>query len=657
VTARVAGAREPETRDDGAPPRRRLQKPSLVVLVPLLAYVVLVLLSITTSSIGIAGMREDPAHPLGWQLGEALKVRSDEYSTESPIWLGQMAIGPGDAVTPLAVSPDFFAQLPDGPVSSVVFLDGTLLQLGPWLPDGMLFAAKWWLPTLLLAIGMPVWFRQVTGSLAWGYLGSALVVVAPANAWWSGRPVNTLGFMFAACALINCAAHRWSSRPRLPFVLTTLLAGVLLARFPTYYQPLAIMIGSPVLLATVGYLLVELRTWRRRLLVLGSAGLSAVLFTGALVLENLPAIKAGLTTVYPGARTSTSESLSIGRVFGATNFGWVESLSQSGQGLGAVPTELVSSFTVLTLITGLLVVHRPWRGGRATAAAFWPLWISAVFWLSWCTVSYGSLGGNIPVINLVPGWRAQQGAGFVATCVFCVFMTQWRTERPWRVPVAAGSATALLSAWAGSSLQEDFLPDLTTVMVWLSALVAGTVVFAVVRWPQRPAALGAMGLAASLLTFAVNPVLGGLADLRDSATARYFLDQGRVARGQQQVWATDDALLDALLTATGTPTLSTRQQIGPDVAGWLRLDPGGRHADVWNRGGTHIEFTWTDATDLTFTNPSPDVAMMTGSPCVVAQRMTELRYIVSEKPLTASCLTRVQDITWSGVDRTVYAVR
>lgn len=627
------------------------------MLAPVLAYVVLVLLSITTSSIGFGGMREDPAHPLGWQLGDAPQVRSDEYSTESPIWLGQMAIGSGDAVTPLAVSPDFFAQMPSGPVSSIVFLDGTLLHLGPWLPSGMLFAAKWWLPALLLAIGMPIWFRQVTGSLGWGYLGAALVVVAPANAWWSGRPVNTLGFMFAACALMIHAGRRWADRPRrLPFVVDMLLVGILLARFPSYYQPLAIMIGFPVLLATVGHQLVALKTWPRRVVVLGSAGLSGLLFTGALVVENLPAIKAGLTTVYPGARTSTSQSLPIGQVLGATNFAWVESLSETGQGLGTVPTELVSSFTVLTLVVGLLLAHRPFRGPATMAAAFWPLWVSALFWLSWCTISYGSLGSKIPIVNLVPGFRAQQGAGFVATMAFCVLMAQWRPPGRWRVPMLAGGTTAFLSAWAGSSLQTTLLPNLTTVMVWLSAVVAGGVVFAVVRWPQRPAALVAMGAAASLLTFAVNPVLGGLADLRDSGTARFFLDQGRIARERQQVWATDDALLDALLTATGTPTLSTRQQIGPDRSGWLRLDPGGQHADVWNRGGTHIEFTWTDATDLTFTNPSPDVAMMTGSPCIVAQRMTELRYIVSERPLTGSCLTKVQDITWSGVDRTVYAV-
>ena len=98
------------------PPRRRRVVGTLPVLLPLLAFALLVLGGVTTSSIGFAGLREDPGAPHGLQLGDPQSTRPDEFMTESPIWLGQTALGFAQRVNPLSVSPAFFAQLPSGPV-------------------------------------------------------------------------------------------------------------------------------------------------------------------------------------------------------------------------------------------------------------------------------------------------------------------------------------------------------------------------------------------------------------------------------------------------------------------------------------------------------------------------------------------------------------
>ncbi len=625
-----------------------------VILVPLVIYAALIIVGVTTSSIGAPFLREDPAAPLGFQLGQSQLIRSDEYNTESALWLGQMAEGFAQLHDPLSVSPAYFAQLPAGPVSGIVFFDGTLLMLGPWLPDAMLFAMKWWLPTVLLFIGMPVWFKQITGKYRWGYLAAVLIFFSPSSMWWSGRPVNTIGFIVAGCALGIFAARRLVGGQWIAGVLSVGAAGILLARFPSYYQPLAIVVGPPIVLATAGYLFFANHGVRNRLLALGPLALSGAAFTLFTALENWDSLSAVLATVYPGDRRSTGQGQEIGAVFGATNFGWMESVGTTA--LNTNQTEIASSFTILLVVIGFAFVAQRWNSDRATAAALIPLVVLATFWLTWCTVSWGAVGEMIPLANRVPYYRATNATGFVATIAFCLYMTQWRTPQRRAVPAVAGGVAALASAVAGSSLQAIYLPDLATWMIWLSAAAVGLVIFALLQWPDRWYSLAAAGLAASVMTATAVPVLFGLADLRASDAASDFLSAGRQAREAGAVWATDSFYVDALLTATGTPSLSARQQMGPDRHNWLRLDPEGTNENTWNRAGMYYTFDWTNAPEIKFSNPSPDILVMTASPCTVAQRIPELDHIVSGKELDMECLELTGEFNWSGSQHWIYAV-
>lgn len=628
-------------------------QPRVVFIAPVVVYLVLVLAGVTNANIGVGMLREDPSNPLGLQIGQSQAVRSDEYGTESPIWLGEMTGPGGGSLNPLTVSNSFFAQLPSGPLSSVVFLDGTLLHLGQWLPQEMLFAAKWWLPTLLLFLGLPVLFRQITGTLRWGYLASVLVFFAPASMWWSGRPVNTLGFVAAGCALAVYSARALRDRRWFAGVVAVIVSGILLARLPTYYQPLAIVIGVPVIVATAAYLLWTPGTWKQRLLPLAAIGVSGLLWTAAIFWEARGAVAAGLATVYPGDRRSTGEAIEVGRLLGGTNFAWLEAIGPTG---ATFETELATSFNVLAAVLVILFAARRWRGGAAQAAALIPVVAATAFWISWCTIDWGSVGSLIPLVNRVPNFRAVQGAGFLATIAFCLFMAQWKPSRRIAVPLTAAFVAGSLSAYGGSSLQQHLLPGLTTIMIWVSAIVTAAVVFALVRWPHRWYPLAAAAVVVVAMTATTTPILFGLGDLRASDTAQKATEWGREARADGTVWASDSGYVDALLMATGTPSLSSRQQIGPDVESWARLDPGRAHEDMWNRGGLHIAFEWTDAPGLEWSMPSPDIVVLTGSPCTAAERMPELRHIISSKPLTADCLTAVDDIRWSGTPFTVYEV-
>lgn len=631
----------------------RHARPAAVFVVPLVVYLILVLLGMTTSNIGVSALREDPSDPLGVQLGQSQEIRSDEWGTESPIWLGQLARDGAEDTSPLSVSNDFFAQIPSGPVSAIVFFDGSALALGQWLPDEMLFAAKWCLPSLLLAIGLPVLFRQITGRLRWGYLATALILFAPATAWWSARPVNTLGFVAAGCALAIFGTRRLVQRRWMTAIAAFLAGGILLARTPTYYQPLAIVLAIPVVVATALFLLRDVGTWRQKLLGLGAIAVSGAVWTGLLFWENGDTVTAGLSTVYPGDRASTGGAVSVGMLFGATNLGWLEGL---GTALTLNESEISSAFTVLLVVTLILLVASRWRGTRPHAAVTLTFVAFGLFWLSWAMVDWGSIGSAIPLVNRVPSTRAMLGVGYLAILAFCFFMAQWRPPRRITVPLVAGGAAALLSAYAGSSLQQGEMPGLATWMIWVSALVTGVVVFGLVRWPGRWWSMGVAAVAAASLTITATPVLFGLGDLRASQTASEFMTWGAQSREDGTVWASTSQNVDSLMMATGTPSLSARQQIGPDIAAWEALDPDGEYEEMWNRGGLHITFAWTESDEVTLTQPVADTIVISASPCTIAERIPSFRYAVSSEALDQSCLSEYSSFAWNGVDYTVYAV-
>lgn len=623
----------------------------LPVLAACLAFAALCLGGVTTSSLGALRQGADSAgiH----QLGQPEQIRADEYMTETPIALGWIAAGGHDIDNPLSVEPNYFAQLPSGPVSMLVFFDGTIAQLGPWLPDAMLFAARWWLPTLLLFLGLPAWFKQITGSRRWGYVAAVLVYFAPANAWWSGRPVNTLGFMFASAALMLHAQDRFARRQWRIAALEVALAAVLMARLPSYYQPFAIVLGFPVLLGTLAFLLRRPGPWRPKWITIGATGGLAAALTGATMLENAAAIRSGLGTVYPGDRRSTGASWFFGKVFGAPALGTLEHVQDTLVATNA--SETSSAFLVLFLVAGVLWVAGPWRDTSASLLN-WLVWMGlSAAWVAWCTVDFGTIGTHLPIVNLVPSFRAANVVGFLGTVAFCLFMAQWRT-RSLKPALLAALLAAGVTLYAGSSLRANGLPELRVSVVLSSGLLTGLVVFGVVRWPTRRLSLIALSGAAALTTALVNPVVVGLGQLRGGTTAEAMVSAGRDSREADELWASDTAAFDSLMFATATPALSSRQQIGPDDEEWLELDPTGAHREIWNRGGSYIRFEWTTSRTIAWSNPVTDQIVMAASPCTVAALQPRLRHVVSTQERTDPCLTLDQTLEWMGQTQFVYQV-
>jgi hypothetical protein len=164
-----------------APQRRRLPRSTVVTAGLLLAaYLVLVVTGTTISSLGVPSLREDPTSHSG-TFGFARDIRSDEFTVETPLVLGLAAAGSQAADFPLSEPADLVSGVPNGggAFADVVLFDGTLMRLAPAVPVASLFAARWWLPWLLLLLALPPWLRRVGATTPMSWLATALVAASP----------------------------------------------------------------------------------------------------------------------------------------------------------------------------------------------------------------------------------------------------------------------------------------------------------------------------------------------------------------------------------------------------------------------------------------------------------------------------------------------
>ncbi|CAB4960008.1 unannotated protein [freshwater metagenome] len=633
--------------------RRRLAATRWEVVAPIVLYVLVSLAGISLSSIGIAELREDPADPTGVMLGDAQAIRADEFLTGTPILLGVEATGRTDDLNPLTAPQQLLAVLPAGPVTSVLYPDGTALRLGPYLPDSVLHSARAWLGTLLLLLAAPAWFRRLTGSRWIGWFAVALVVFSPANAWWSNSHAAMLGFAFAG-ALALARAVDASRASRWPVAAGWgLLSAALLVRTPLMYPPWAVVLVPTVVLATVAACVARPEARRRTVATIAAVGALTLTFLALVLWESSAALEAAGGTVYPGDRASSGAASAFQLLFGATS---LDELADGAAVVGSNASEISSGFTIALVLAVLLLVRGmrwqvPGQHAAVVAAA-----VLTGFWTLWATVDLGDLGARIPGINIVPPARDAQVLGHLGVILLCLVLPAARRRASLAVAALAGGTTAVVAAHAGSLLRTQNLPEMSLADVWLAAAAVCVVVLVLVRWPRRPAGYVLGSVLALSLVWNVNPVLFGLGDLRGTEAADAMLADGEDARADGTVWASDHYSVDALMIATGVPALSGRQMSGPDRAVWERLDPGGVHEDVWNRGGAYIWFSWSGRKELVMDNPSPDVIHVTGSPCEVAERLPRLGTIVARQELDLDCLRPDGTFTWGGATRWVYAI-
>lgn len=623
---------DPEPRDGSFWEKFKTARWDLIV--PLLVFMGLVVGGVTTSSVGIGTLRVDGSTNDA-VFGAPLGIRSDEYRTGTPTRIGFATMGAISQLNPLAAESNFTIQAPAGPFSTLTFFDTGLLTLGTVVPVQMLFAFVWWLPFLLLALGLPYVIKFLTGERWPGWVAFALIVASPVDLWWSHQTVGILGFVVAGSAALVKSCFWFEERVIWKGVLWGIISVVLLARTPFQYQPWMLVLAPVTLLMVIVPLVSRKERWRQNLtIVVGVAVLSLGLF-GLSAWETREGLLASSQTVYPGSRRATGGPVPVWLLFGAPQMhGFVDQ-----EIIGSNHSEISSSFLALGILALIVVVS----GYSFQSSGHRNAWLVTAwgtgFWLAWSLINFGSVGASIPILSMVTANRSAAVVGVLATLAFSLTLGGRRKETGTQLPLAAGAIGFLLTGYAGSEFQASVVPGLSTRHVVITSLIVGLLFFSLAKWPRSWAVYGALLLGSFVLIDEVNPIQVGLADVRDSELASALRMEGELARAKDTLWATDSlGSFDPLLTANAVPSLSSRQMSGPNVSAWEKLDPLKEQEEAWNRGGSFVTFLWTDDSLPIIENPWIDIIQVSVDPCELGERFPELTTIVSYEPLDRACL-------------------
>lgn len=614
-------------------------------------YIAAALSGATTSSIGIDHLTVDPNAARTDHWGALQPIRSDEYNVGTPITLSMIADGGVPTLSPLGAEASLLHRYPVGPVQRLVFFDALPFLLGGIVPTASLFAAHWWLPTLLVLLCMPTWFVLMGGRRHLGWLAGPLVVLAPSNFWWSLQPTEQIAYTLAGCTAMLAAARRLGRGERAVPILQCLVGGVCIAGMPTNYLLWSLLLGGGVLLASTVRLLS--RRDRRALLALVATGVLAAGLGGAILWEGRTGLTAVASTVYPGKRTSTAAAVDPGMLLGAPQL-WALPGSEP-QGTNA--SELSTALNLAILLIPVVWLARPGRLAVRDRLGEFALAGWAFLWLGWAMTTIGDLGRGIPIMSSVPPERSAQAIGVIGVIALCLALSHVRSGGTGQV-LLTGAVAATATLWAGALLEAGALPEMNAAALWASGLLTGAWAALLVARPRSW--IGpVVAVTASLATvITASPLQFGVADMRDSAAADRLASAAPDARARGELWASDSLPVNALMLANGVPTYTGLQRSGPDAEAWRALDPGGRFESSWNRGGGYVNLNWVEGAPTTISDDGYDSIYIQADPCTLAQTEPRISTVISTVPLASStCLVQRGTLTFSGTTHRIYEVQ
>ena len=649
----------------------------LYFVVVMFLYFVLVLSGIHTSSVGIlSGERISDSVTY---YGKPQPIRSDEYLRSTPILIG--AIKSTEKSTPLAKSTrttPFDSNYPDALLSgdtyksesstlSISSIYSGLLnfdsQLLSRLPLQNEFAARWWLNTLYLFVGLGLMFRALKLSWKYALLCSLLVWLSPPNQWWSLWPVQSLGPASMAVGLflgaLLAADTQVVSRKRSIWqfardgVLPLLAAAIFAIRLPGTYSPWSIPTTVFFACLTVGAM------WRATISIETIKKVIApfLILSGVCTIPVIVGLSRSLSkvmdTVYPGARRFT----------GFTDFPhWSGPASWGFQNVsGAAVNQSEFAIGVLLFIpVAVIAISLRTKGSRIKNTLWMPLVFGCAplsFFLLWIIAPWSKGVSEFFLMSKFQPERIMQILGVLAPIVFVLSVAYWREQKREKgsntnFPILIGLMSFVLTLQGTVSLRQRLLGDISIQAIWLTALVTAAAIslsFTLKFWRMGLAIV----LAATLFSGAnVNPIVRGHGIFGNSGAMEALQSAQSLNQGR---WASDNYTFDSVPAGGGMRLLSGSQGNGPNLAAYRLLDPNESFNQIWNRAGSYVFFNWQTGPEIGFVNPGVDIIAIQIDPCNKVLNQFDLSWVVSSNDLSShTCLRYYVNIIFQGTRYNVY---
>jgi len=323
-------------------------------------YAVLSIAGVTTSSLGIQFLSETPRENApGVLVGTPRAIRIDEWNRGTPWLLGLMSRRNDGFASPLAF-PDVALVAPtarDVP-SALLHWEAVAARAAAVLPVSIVFAAIWWFPVALVAALLPLWLVRLGARPEIAVAATSLVVLAPANHWWSFGPLGVLAPPLLGAVLALAALDRWRARGGDALSVGAFaVAALCVAKAGLGYAPWTIPLATAVFVPTLAAALAS--GGRRLALVCLGCVFAAGVAVAALIVLQSGAAEVIAGTAYPGSRRSLGEFVGLGLLFGAPHT-WILQLGTT-IAPGTNESELTSAYLVLAVPSLVLAFAVRWR--------------------------------------------------------------------------------------------------------------------------------------------------------------------------------------------------------------------------------------------------------------------------------------------------------
>jgi hypothetical protein len=529
-------------------------------------------------------------------LGEARKVRSDDWAVSIPLALAQRSHDPAFPVVNENIGRGQNMLAPvQAPVAHPVALFRPALW-GYFVGDDAGIAWTWWFGLLGLIAAWSCLFAWVgRGRSALGVAAAVALAYAPFFQFWSLNLAPAA--IFTAAGVLGAQFVFAGERPR-SILLGGLLLGWAAGGFGlVLYPPAMVVLGQVALVLGVAGIASSRGVWGAGESARPGWGLAALAIAAALTAAAAWAFLDGARealelvngSVYPGHRTATGGDLPWWQALSSNlwlarwtdDFGPLRNICEA------------ASFPLFFPLIGAALALRWWRRGERPDGLSAALFLYCAFLAVYQQWGFPEWLARATGLEFAVARRTLLGSGLADALLLVRFLSEPRGSEASRV--GGRRAAALLAlAWGAlltaAALQlTRAIPGLPLAPLLAMAIANAAVAYAILT-VRRPARLMAgLAVAAVLSTAWFNPLArGGGTALRESELAAAILAIDAEHAGESVFVSYGSPKLPNLVWALGVRGLNGTHTL-PQLALWRDLDPLGRFENVYNRYA-HVQF-------------------------------------------------------------------
>jgi hypothetical protein len=587
-------------------------------------------------------------------LGDARRVRSDEWNTQTPWILNQVQRGSQ------AENPNIGGER--APLLAAVPVKGSVASLQPkFLGFALLDLDRgfswWWAYKTIGLVAAFFWLLMLLtrGNTLFSILGALWIYVSSFTQWWLSSNLAEIMIAFALATvggyyLLFAHRRRWIVTGGVLAVYAAV--NLVLHLYPPFILPLAylgvfILAGECTRPGATARIASSLRF--RAVVVVATVTVIAGALTLFLI-EAQSTIEAMMATVYPGKRVAVPGSMPIWRVM----YAWFEAyrFGEDSYPAGLINASEASSFVILAPIA-VLVFHFRSLVRRENAALLGLLLYSALV-LAWMCVPLPSMARNIAML-MGWGWsppaRSMVGLGLASILACTVVASSVASQAPglrepnerrW-LPFFAAACIGVF----GWGLRQVVPAFASSMVIAAGMFTAFALTSAMVNGSRGRFALGVALLLVPGL--AVNPLMSGLSSVMEKPILVAAKQAG--GRSADRWVVVGDFVFAQGLKAIGLDVLNGSHMV-PDMRKLDVLDPANAYSEVWNRYAHVIIKSSPSTKRPLFDLVQPDLYTVSLDICGDELRrlgVTHVAYTVSPPPEDFRCLKTVRALDASGV--------